>query len=229
MNIPPTNCIHQHMQRSERDVKLQDITAQVLEQLATSCPDCSDGIIDRRSFTCFPESPTHVTYRARLEGTLEKDGVSLISLIEVWVRGGPHVVVTEVLMTVDSECLVAISDLSEEECSTPPPDPTIATTASTIEPSTNASSTETTIEPSTNASTTDTATTDTMNPTSMTTTDTTDPTVSTDKQDSSDRTLAGITGGVVAVVIVLSIAIVIIIIVAMILKNRRGNLMLKDK
>ena len=220
------------MQRSERDVKLQNITAQVLEQLATSCPDCSDDIIDRQSFTCFPESPTHVTYRARLEGTSEKDGVSLISLIEVWVRGGPHVVVTEVLMTVDSECLVAISDLSEEECSTPPPDPTIATTASTIEPSTNASTTETTtstIEPSTNASTTDTATTDTMNPTNMTTTDTTDPTVSTDKQDPSDRTLAGITGGVVAVVIVLSIAIVITIIVAMILKNRRGNLVLKEK
>ena len=41
-----------YMQSSERDVKLQDITTQVLEQLATSCLGCSDGIIDRQSFAC---------------------------------------------------------------------------------------------------------------------------------------------------------------------------------
>ena len=127
------------MQSSERDVKLQDITTQVLEQLATSCPECSNGIIDRQSFACFPESPTHVTFRARLEGTSETDSVSLISLIEVWVRGGPSIGVAGVLMTVDPQCSVAISSLSEEECSTPPPP---STTDSTESP-TNASTTDT--------------------------------------------------------------------------------------
>ena len=150
-----------------------------------------------------------MTYRARLEGTSETDSNSLISLIEEWVRGGTSVVVARVLITVDPQCSVAISSLSEEECSTPPP------TDST--------------EPPTNASTTDTATTDTINPSSMISSDTTDPTVSTDKEDSFDTTIAGITGGVVAVVIVLIIAIFITVIVAMILKNRRGSLTLKDK
>ena len=57
-----------------------------------------------------------MTYRARLEGTSERGSDSLISLIEDWVRGGPGVIVTGVLMTVDSHCSVAISSLSEGEC-----------------------------------------------------------------------------------------------------------------
>ena len=109
---------------------MEDITSEVVDQLTASCSDCdiTSDIIDRetRSFACFPESPTYVTYRARLEGTSETDSGSLISLIEDWVRGGPSIVVTGVLMTVDSECSVAISSLSEGEClETPPtPDPT---------------------------------------------------------------------------------------------------------
>ena len=59
-----------------------------------------------------------MTYRARLEGTSETDSDSLISLIEDWVRGGgASVIVTGILMTVDSHCSVAISSLSEPECS----------------------------------------------------------------------------------------------------------------
>ena len=97
---------------------MEDITSAVVDQLTASCSDCgiTGDIIDTRSFACFPESPTHVTYRARLEGTSETDSGSLISLIEDWVRGGPSIVVTGVLMTVDSECSVAISSLSEGEC-----------------------------------------------------------------------------------------------------------------
>ena len=67
-------------------------------------------------FACFPESPTSVTYRARLEGTSETDSGSLISLIEEWVSGGASIIVTGVLMTVDTECSVAITSLSEGEC-----------------------------------------------------------------------------------------------------------------
>ena len=101
------------------DQKLEDITSAVLEELTGSCAECgiTSDIIDRESFACYPESPTHVTYRARLEGTSETDSGSLISLIEDWVSGGAGIIVTGVLMTVDSECSVAISSLSEGECS----------------------------------------------------------------------------------------------------------------
>ena len=99
---------------------LDSITRTVLKVLKNSCSDCgiTNDIIDKLSFSCFPESPTYVTYRARLEGTSETDSGSLISLIEEWVSGGASIIVTGVLMTVDSECSVAISSLSEGECLT---------------------------------------------------------------------------------------------------------------
>ena len=101
------------------DQKLEDITSAVLEELTGSCAECgiTSDIIDRQSFACYPESPMYVTYRARLEGTSETDSGSLISLIEDWVSGGTSIIVTGGLMTVDSECSVAISSLSERECS----------------------------------------------------------------------------------------------------------------
>ena len=88
-----------------------------MNQLQTSCGECAPEMIDNQFFVCYPESPSHVTYRARLEGTSERESDSLISLIEDWVRGGPGVIVTGVLMTVDSHCSVAISSLREGECS----------------------------------------------------------------------------------------------------------------
>ena len=90
----------------------------------TSCPECDigDDIIDMQSFSCSEEFPSFVTYRARLEGIVERDSDSLISLIEDWVRGGgASVIVTGILMTVDPHCSVAISSLSEPECSPAPP------------------------------------------------------------------------------------------------------------
>ena len=91
-----------------------------MDQLTASCTDCgiTGDIIDKQSFSCNPESPTYVTYRARLEGTSETDSGSLISLIEDWVRGGASIIVTGVRLTVDSDCSVAISSLSEGECDT---------------------------------------------------------------------------------------------------------------
>ena len=111
-----------------------------------------------QSFACYPESPTHVTYRARLGGTSETDSGSLISLLEEWVNGRASVIVTGVLMTMDSECSVAISSLSEEECSTmqtPTTDPTtsgnMTTTGSTTNSGT-APSSETTASTSSQSS-----------------------------------------------------------------------------
>ena len=100
---------------------LGDITTEVIEHLSTSCAECSSKIIDKPSFKCYDDSPSHVTYRAKLEGTSETDSDSLISLIEEWVRGGPTISVAGVLMTVDPQCSVVISSLKEGECSTPPP------------------------------------------------------------------------------------------------------------
>ena len=114
-------------------MKLEIITSAVLHQLTVSCTECgvTSAFIDTPLFACFPESPTSVTYRARLLGTSETDSGSLISLIEEWVSGGASIIVTGVLMTVDSECPVATSSLGEGECQPPitdsevtPPDPT---------------------------------------------------------------------------------------------------------
>ena len=105
-------------------MKLEDITSAVLERLTVLCVGCgiTSDIIDKQSFSCYPESPTYVTYRARMQGTSETDSGTLISLIQEWVSGGAGIIVTGVLMTVDSECSVAISSLSEGECSpTQPP------------------------------------------------------------------------------------------------------------
>ena len=107
------------IQSVERDQKLEDVTSAVIEQLFDSCTDCSitSDIIDTQSFACYPESTTYVTYRARLEGTSETDSDSLTSLIEDWVRGGARIVVTRLLITLDTDCSVAISSFNEEGCS----------------------------------------------------------------------------------------------------------------
>ena len=123
-------------------MKLEHITAAVVKQLQTSCGKCAPEMIDNQFFVCYPESPSHVTYRARLEGTSERGSDYLISLIEDWVRGGPGVIVTGVLMTVDSHCSVAISSLSEGECPplitepSPLPDTTTPDTGATPETTT---------------------------------------------------------------------------------------------
>ena len=107
------------VQSVEKDQKLEDITSAIIDQLSDSCSDCdiTSEIIDIQTFACYPESPTYVTYRARLEGTSETDSGSLISLMEDWVRGGASIVVTRVLITVDTDCAVAISSFNERECS----------------------------------------------------------------------------------------------------------------
>ena len=132
------------LQTTSTEQKLEDITSAVVKELTASCAECgiSSDIIDEQSFACFPESPTHVTFRARLEGSSETDSGSLISLLESWVSGGAAIIVTGVLMTVDAECSVAISSLSEEECSmttTQPPDTTASSETTSDAPSSQSS------------------------------------------------------------------------------------------
>ena len=103
-------------------MKLGDITREVAEKVVALCPDCgfTDVSIDKPSFSCYPDSPSFVTYRARLEGASLTESDHFISLIEQWVMGGASVIVSGVLMKVDSKCLVEISDLSEDECTIKP-------------------------------------------------------------------------------------------------------------
>ena len=117
--------------KSERDMRLEDITTAVLKQLTLSCSECdiTSLVIETPSFAFFSESPTSVTYRARLKSISETDSGSLISLIEEWVSGGTSTIVTGVLMTVDSECSVVISSLSERECSSSTDNTTVNTAA----------------------------------------------------------------------------------------------------
>ena len=89
-----------------------------MDKLSALCPDCgvTQAIIDKQAFLCYPESPSYVTYRARLEGTSEVESCRLILLIGQWVGDGSGIIVNEVVMKVDPKCSVAISDLGEEEC-----------------------------------------------------------------------------------------------------------------
>ena len=200
------------------------------------CAECESGIIDRPSFVCYPESPSHVTYRARLEGTSERGSDSLISLIEDWVSGGPGVIVTGVLMTVDSHCSVAISSLSERECLPPPTDPPTTNPPNT-DATTEDSSTEPPVTDPPDSPNTDSpnATTEDPNTEEPPVTDLiTDPTatvidgIETPDTGATPETTTGIiAGAAAAVVIVLIITIAIVVIVFLVLKSRHGEFAVK--
>ena len=106
------------MQAPLPEKRLEDISNAVIDNLNASCAECdiTTDIIDKQFFFCNPETPTYVTYSARLEGTSETDSGSLISLIEEWVRNGTSIIMAGVEMTVNSECSVAISYLTEKDC-----------------------------------------------------------------------------------------------------------------
>ena len=108
---------------------MSDFTTAILDQLASLCPECdvTNGTIARECFTCFSEP--YVMYRARLNETSLVDSLHFVSLIEDWVEGGgASISVTGVELTVDPQCPVVISSLSEGGCS--------PTTQSTPQPST---------------------------------------------------------------------------------------------
>ena len=107
-------------QSDERMDKLEDMTIGVLEELTRVLIVVllMMSLINSHFPVSLSLPHNYVTYRARLEGTSETDSGSLISLIEEWVSSGASIIVTGVLMTVDSECSVAISSLSEGECLT---------------------------------------------------------------------------------------------------------------
>ena len=96
----------------------KDVGAEVVKQLGISCSECSgDTIVDSQLLLCYPESPSYLTYRARLKGTSGANSSSMISMIEKWVGGsGTCFMVANVTLTLDSSCSVIISSLSGPEC-----------------------------------------------------------------------------------------------------------------
>ena len=161
---------------------MDDITSILLQQLSSSCINCElNDLIDMQLIDCDGESV--IVYRARLEGTSQTDSGYLISLIEEWVRTGPSLIVTGILMEVDPKCAVAISSLSNGDCVK------IFTSSS---PTGNA--TDTTASSVTSDSTSNSTISDT--------------TPSSASKTSSD--IAAIIGGVVAIIIIIGIVIVIV-------------------
>ena len=121
LHLKTNQCDSFLLKSSERSLKLEQITAAVVKELKLSCSECGPEVIDNQLFDCYPESPSFLTYRGRLEGTSERDSLSLVSLIEEWVRGGEtSLIVTGVLMTLDPHCSVSISSLDQPQCSPPP-------------------------------------------------------------------------------------------------------------
>ena len=124
-------------QHAERREASRQITNAVMGQLISSCTDCND-IINMQSLDCASESV--IIYRARLEGTSQRDSGSLISVIETWVTSGPSFIVTELLMTVDSQCTVVISSLSDGDCTQTITDTTTSSTTPDTDTNTTPSS-----------------------------------------------------------------------------------------
>ena len=79
------------------------------------CGVTSDNI-DGALFHCFDPLSLYVTYRARLSGTPETDGQTLVSYLENWVSGGPSIPVQSILMRIDSDCSVDIDTFDSGEC-----------------------------------------------------------------------------------------------------------------
>ena len=97
---------------------MADVTSAVHKVLNESCQcQITADSIDEESFACSEDSSNYVTYRTRLSGTSEQDSASLISLIEDWVATGPTIRVGGELLKVDKDCSPAISNFTDEECS----------------------------------------------------------------------------------------------------------------
>ena len=127
------------------------IKTEIVHHLVISCPNCgiSDDIIDRQSFSCFEESSSLVTYRARLEGTSETESNSLISLIDEWVRGGgASIIVTGVAIKMGPNCQTATSSLSEPKRSHTPPSLPQPSTTHTLKDPADGSDTDNSLPPS---------------------------------------------------------------------------------
>ena len=108
--------------------KSSDIIQEVVNELSRRC-QCSVEVdqITTAGFICFPESPTAVTFRAKISGSQQVLSSQLISFLEEWTSSSVRILVQAQLLSVDGSCDVEISSASDPEC--------VATTPSVSTPS----------------------------------------------------------------------------------------------
>ena len=69
-------------------------------------------------FRCFSDSPHAVTYRAVLHGTVNASSSDIISHMEQWIFEGAAISVQNVLIDVDTSCVLEIASNLDNECDT---------------------------------------------------------------------------------------------------------------
>ena len=67
-------------------------------------------------FRCFPDSPQAVTYRAVLHGTANASSSIIISHMGQWISEGVAISVQNVLIDVDTNCVLEILSNLDSEC-----------------------------------------------------------------------------------------------------------------
>ena len=72
--------------------------------------------ITSSAFQCFPDSPQAVTYRAVLHGTTSAFSADIISHIEQWVSEGVTISIQNVLIDIDTNCVIEITSNRDREC-----------------------------------------------------------------------------------------------------------------
>ena len=72
--------------------------------------------ITKSAFQCFPDSPQAVTYRAVLHGTTSAFSAEIISHIEQWVSEGVTISIQNVLINIDTNCVIEITSNRDREC-----------------------------------------------------------------------------------------------------------------
>ena len=76
----------------------------------------TDTTITGGGFLCFPESPQHITFRARIHGTMQVSASELITHLEIWLVSGAIIPVMAQLLSVEATCPVVIASTREAEC-----------------------------------------------------------------------------------------------------------------
>ena len=117
--------------------KSSDIIQEVVNELSRRC-QCSVEVdqITTAGFICFPESPTAVTFRAKISGSQQVLSSQLISFLEEWTSSSVRILVQAQLLSVDGSCDVEISSASDPECvsvsTTSTPSPPVSTPPSRL-------------------------------------------------------------------------------------------------
>ena len=97
---------------------LNIITSEIIEAITRRC-DCEYSLnyIVNEHFQCSEEqSSTCVTYRARLYGTRDQEGMVLVGYMQDWINSSPDVIQTDSLLSIDTDCESVINSFNDSLC-----------------------------------------------------------------------------------------------------------------